>query len=444
MASLDEINILDYRPLTPKQLLEVGRKDTVEPVPPTPIQDFLMYDVLNPSGRKLVQTLKGELDNPLNYLAGGSGKAVALIGHNRGPKLFDKGTGSVVSDDVADKMFDVDIELDALYDLRKRKARIEDKIGYQGMFDNPQLSPKQERLFEQEIEALDDMIGKIQTKAEKKIQKRFETNIASRTIPELDPRVVDRPSKKTIEDTALGQANKSIIANTTDFVDSPGFNTFYGSTYGGEKFRSGLYQLFDDQVTKSGRLLDYSDPLYNRKYTDLFAYDTRTKMTPQGIASLNPLEVFEKGRSLPVTMKIGEQNHFYVDPKKLASKLDRSEAGEDFFKLRESEMDYLDNLNERILTEGYKPRPVQIGINPSGNATIYEGNHRLARALEMGDEEIPVSFQYLAGAERLDTPFGINELDSFLAQGAKGFKNADEKAKYIKDVEKKYDKFKGK
>jgi hypothetical protein len=65
-------------------------------------------------------------------------------------------------------------------------------------------------------------------------------------------------------------------------------------------------------------------------------------------------------------------------------------------------------------------------------------------ALEMGDEEIPVSFQYLAGAERLDTPFGINELDSFLAQGAKGFKNADEKAKYIKDVEKKYDKFKGK
>jgi len=369
MASLDEINILDYRPLTPKQLLEVGRKDTVEPVPPTPIQDFLMYDVLNPSGRKLVQTLKGELENPLNYLAGGSGKAVALIGHNRGPKLFDKGTGSVVSDDVADKMFDVDIELDALYDLRKRKAKIEDKIVYQGMYNNPELSPKQERLFELEIVALDDMIRNIQTKAEKKIQKRFETNIASRTIPELDPRVVDRPSKKTIEDTALGQANKSIIANTTDFVDSPGYDTFYGSTYGGEKFRSGLYRLFDDR--------EYSDPLYNRTYTDLFAYDKRTKMTPQGIASLNPLEVFESGRSLPITMKIGEQNHFYVDPKKLASKLDRSEAGEDFFKLRENEMDYLDNLNERILTEGYKPRPVQIGINPSGNATIYEGNHRL-------------------------------------------------------------------
>ena len=70
MASLDEINILDYRPLTPKQLLEVGRKDTVEPVPPTPIKDFLYYDVLNPSGRKLFDMASAEITNPLNYLVG--------------------------------------------------------------------------------------------------------------------------------------------------------------------------------------------------------------------------------------------------------------------------------------------------------------------------------------------------------------------------------------
>ena len=90
MASLDEINILDYRPLTPKQLLEVGRKDTVEPVPPTPIQDFLMYDVLNPSGRKLVQTLKGELDNPLNYLVGATPIVQGAKGIAQLPKNIDE------------------------------------------------------------------------------------------------------------------------------------------------------------------------------------------------------------------------------------------------------------------------------------------------------------------------------------------------------------------
>ena len=90
------------------------------------------------------------------------------------------------------------------------------------------------------------------------------------------------------------------------------------------------------------------------------------------------------------------------------------------------------------MTKGYQPNPVQISIYPSGNANIFEGNHRLYRALARGDKEVPVTFQYLCGAERLDTPFGINELDTFVATGEKGYKKGKELAKYIKDVEKTY------
>ena len=90
------------------------------------------------------------------------------------------------------------------------------------------------------------------------------------------------------------------------------------------------------------------------------------------------------------------------------------------------------------MVRGYKPEPIRIEILPSGNTTISEGNHRLYRALSRNDNEVPVIFNYTGGAERLDTPFGINQLDSFIATGEKGFKTGKEFAKYIKGVEKTY------
>ena len=73
MATIDEINLLDYQPPTPEQILKAGRKSVAEPIPPTPIKDLLYYDVLNPSGRKLFDIASAELTNPLNYLAGVGG-----------------------------------------------------------------------------------------------------------------------------------------------------------------------------------------------------------------------------------------------------------------------------------------------------------------------------------------------------------------------------------
>jgi hypothetical protein len=46
--------------------------------------------------------------------------------------------------------------------------------------------------------------------------------------------------------------------------------------------------------------------------------------------------MYEKSISPPTTMKIGStKKPFFVNPQKLADKLDKSGAGEDFFKLRQ-------------------------------------------------------------------------------------------------------------
>ena len=137
MATLDEINILDRVKTDPQLLLQAGRQPTVERVKPTfnPASDYFYNNVLNDSGRKMLQFAKSEANNPLNFLAGAGmiGKAnkarqgIAGIGHNQGPPLNDSGTGTVVSDDVARKIFDVDKEMDDLYDLRKRKKRVDDQ-----------------------------------------------------------------------------------------------------------------------------------------------------------------------------------------------------------------------------------------------------------------------------------------------------------------------------
>ena len=97
MATIDEINILDYRPPSSKQILEAGRQQTVEPVLPTPVKDFFMYDVLNPSGRKLVSTIAEEVTNPINYLVGATPVIQGSKGIKALAKLKDEGFDELTS-----------------------------------------------------------------------------------------------------------------------------------------------------------------------------------------------------------------------------------------------------------------------------------------------------------------------------------------------------------
>jgi len=78
MATLEDINILDYQAPTLEQILKSGRKPIVEPIPlneRTPVKDFFYNNVLNSSGRKMVDFALAEAQNPLNYFP-----ATATIG----------------------------------------------------------------------------------------------------------------------------------------------------------------------------------------------------------------------------------------------------------------------------------------------------------------------------------------------------------------------------
>ena len=75
MATIDEINLLDYQAPTPEQILKAGRKPVAEPTPPSlsPATDYFYENILNPEGRKLVDMARGEVNNPLNFMAGAGG-----------------------------------------------------------------------------------------------------------------------------------------------------------------------------------------------------------------------------------------------------------------------------------------------------------------------------------------------------------------------------------
>jgi len=47
MATIDEINLLDYQAPTPEQILKAGRKPVAEPIP-LEEQDPFYYKILNP------------------------------------------------------------------------------------------------------------------------------------------------------------------------------------------------------------------------------------------------------------------------------------------------------------------------------------------------------------------------------------------------------------
>jgi hypothetical protein len=75
MATIDDINILDRKPTDLELILESGRQPIAEPTPPSlsPVRDYFYENILNPEGRKLVDMVRGEVNNPLNFMAGASG-----------------------------------------------------------------------------------------------------------------------------------------------------------------------------------------------------------------------------------------------------------------------------------------------------------------------------------------------------------------------------------
>ena len=91
MATIDEINLLDYQAPTPEQILKAGRKPVAEPTPPSlsPATDYFYENILNPEGRKLVDMARGEVNNPLNFMAGAGGiSRVAQLISNRQQKIL--------------------------------------------------------------------------------------------------------------------------------------------------------------------------------------------------------------------------------------------------------------------------------------------------------------------------------------------------------------------
>jgi hypothetical protein len=69
MATLDEINILDRQPVDLEMLLRSGRQPTVERVKPTfnPASDYFYNNVLNDSGRRMVDFASSIVNDSFNF-----------------------------------------------------------------------------------------------------------------------------------------------------------------------------------------------------------------------------------------------------------------------------------------------------------------------------------------------------------------------------------------
>ena len=393
----------------PEFLQEIGEYSKAEPIS---LYESMQLDKKQLSNDPVIANVQkaGKVvksffvpENPIDYVLAGIAplKAASKV------KLLDD-AGTVVSDKVAQKLFNVEKELKDIKDLEKRNLKIEDD------FYNDKIS---DEIFELQLNKNNAVKEKIEDRILNVVEKKLEKIILNRTIPELNPKLIGRVGTKDLLKVSKTVKNKNIIKNIGANLDSPGVN-FVGTPYGVNKLTP--KNLKDIQSS-----IDRKKP----------------KVTLEGKTTMNPLEVRETNINLPLTFKIGtEDKPFFVSPKILANKLDKSGAGEDFFKLRTTEKDYLTDLEKAIKKEGYKPNPIQIEIHPTGNATVYEGNHRLYRALTKGDKEVPVTFMYTAGAERLNVPFGIKQLETFVAKNAKGYKTEKEYLKYIDEVNKSYKK----
>ena len=395
------------------------------------------------------------------------GKIARGIGDNisKFPQLLDKITDKPVSNKAAQKIFDVENEIKILKDLEKKKKRFDynylyDKRSqnYDAIYDrfggdedkiDNFIYEEFSDLDNAKLESLKTQIANVEYKALKKIEKRLEVVIQNRTIPELDP-IKGYISKEQIADAAaniegdfFAQKNKAIVLNLAKYIDSPGYNKFYENTYAARKLSPNTLSSVESLSTtikpkKTGEPLYENNPELLNMMKETYGDDIEFQ-------SMNPLEILEASPSktnISRTMYIGDwEEPFFVNPEKLYRALDKSSSGTDFLKLRKGTKSFLDEVREleqTIKRETYKPNVIQIFIYPTGNGYIFNGNHRLFRALKNNEAEVPVKFDYLAGAERVEGPFSIKKLFTFTNEDKLGFKTPAEYQEYKDEINEQY------
>jgi hypothetical protein len=413
---------------------------SIEPI--SELEVLTSKPITDPVTKNLFESIKGvkefflpepKFSDPLSLLDYLATSTVP----GRAAKVTGKGVGSLFSDEAAEFLLRAEKEMKDLSDLQQRKERLRrkaDSIVDTSKTDDLSDVQKELDIVELEEKNIDDRIFKVTQKFNKKTSYKFDKFLEPRYIPSLAPKQ-GSIGKENVLKVTKAKKDRDILEKTGARFDSPGFDDFYQSSYGATK-------LISPSATR--RVLE--DPEYfSNKFIGPFKGDRPVKVVQEGGQEiqmpLNPLEKLELNRmSTPTTAIVGRngESFFFADPKKLENLLIRSSSGDDFFKLRKSDPEYLEDLEMSIRRKGYQPNPVQIEVLPSGNISIMEGNHRLFRALKEGEKEIPVEIQYVAGAERLDSALPINNLSRIVADGSKGFKTNKEYATYVQDINKKY------
>jgi hypothetical protein len=413
---------------------------SIEPI--SELEVLTSKPITDPVTKNLFESIKGvkefflpepKFSDPLSLLDYLATSTVP----GRAAKVTSKGVGSLFSDEAAEFLLRAEKEMKDLSDLQQRKERLRrkaDSIVDTSKTDDLSDVQKELDIVELEEKNIDDRIFKVTQKFNKKTSYKFDKFLEPRYIPSLAPKQ-GSIGKENVLKVTKAKKDRDILEKTGARFDSPGFDDFYQSSYGATK-------LISPSATR--RVLE--DPEYfSNKFIGPFKGDRPVKVVQEGGQEiqmpLNPLEKLELNRmSTPTTAIVGRngESFFFADPKKLENLLIRSSSGDDFFKLRKSDPEYLEDLEMSIRRKGYQPNPVQIEVLPSGNISIMEGNHRLFRALKEGEKEIPVEIQYVAGAERLDSALPINNLSRIVADGSKGFKTNKEYATYVQDINKKY------
>ena len=420
-------------PISQEELNREYRKEFLKGPLRRMVEKNLKYDPvakhLYKFGSGLHTFLVPDMSNPLDIFLSGLGPPGKAV--KGSVKLLNK-NDTIISDEKAQSLFNVKDEFFVINNQKKELDRL-----------NKQLNIQEDKVprwkyfeLKKYITDTEKILKEYSNRAIKKINKKIKKIIDDRIIPELNPSKTgtlkgsfgDMP--KTILDAAGSTKNKNIIKKL------------------GRNLDSGSLSGLDEHIASN---------FFLRNIDDIIAYNSPIpkrdiKILSSGkVGDKNPLNMLETlaNKQTHESFILGYNSHrlsslaqgrqpFYVSPKKLADKLTQSSGGHDFFKLRIKEKDYLKGLEESIKKSKYQPRAVRIDVYPTGNAAVFEGNHRLYRALKKGDEEIPVTFHYIEGAERINGPFSIKNLDSFLAPGKKGYKTNEEYFDYVNKVNKSY------
>ena len=397
------------------------------------VEKNLKYDPvaknLHKFGSGLHTFLVPDMSNPLDiFLSGLAAPGKAVKGS---VKLLNK-NDTIISDEKTQSLFNVKDEFFVINNQKKELDRLNKQFNIQ-----KDKVPNWKAIeLQKNITNSERILKEYSNRAIKKINKKIKKIIDDRIIPELNPSKTEKlkgsfgDMPKTILDAAGSTKNKNIIKKLGHDLDS---GTLSGLD---EHLASNFFLRNIDDIIR------YNSPIPKRDI----------KILSSGkVGDKNPLNILETDalKQTNESFILGYDSHrissfaqgrqpFYVSPKKLADKLEQSSKGHDFFKLRIKEKNYLKELEESIKKNKYKPQAVRIDVYPTGNAAVFEGNHRLYRALKKGDEEIPVTFHYIEGAERINGPFSIKNLDSFLAPGKKGYKTNKEYFDYVAKINESY------